>query len=68
MIPPLGPIEATAGDAVTRRSQRIGFDAELVRKPLCTRRRDREPLTFTGASSIRSCNADAIETPNSPAK
>jgi hypothetical protein len=47
VIAPLSPIEAAARDAVTRRFQRVDFDAELIGKPLCARRGDREPLSFT---------------------
>ena len=47
VIAPLGPIEAAARDAVTRRFQRVDFDAELIGEPWCARRGDREPLSFT---------------------
>jgi hypothetical protein len=53
VITPLSPIEAAARDAVTRRFQRVDFDAELIGKPLCARRRDREPLNRSGLSFWR---------------
>src|SRR6202035_2364338 len=33
VAPPLGPVQAAAGDAVTRWPQRAGLDAEFIREP-----------------------------------